>query len=263
MHGVDAAIWAAAGMFAVMAFAWVVQFILGNAGWVDACWTFGTGVCGAAAALAGGGEWRPGLVAAGAVLWALRLGLHIAGRTAHGPEDARYAAFRREWGAAFQRRMFRFLMIQAAAALPLIGAIALAAGNPAPAPRPADALAVLVLLAALVGEAVADGQMERFRRDPTTRGRVCDRGLWALSRHPNYFFEWLGWIAYPIFAIDASWPWGWLTLAAPAMMYWLLVYVSGIPPLEAAMLRSRGSAYRAYQARTSAFFPRPQRRAAR
>jgi steroid 5-alpha reductase family enzyme len=88
---------------------------------------------------------------------------------------------------------------------------------------------------------------------------VCDLGLWAWSRHPNYFFEWLGWFAYPAFAIDLSgrYPWGWATLLAPVLMFLVLRFGTGVPPLEAHMLRSRGQAYRAYQARVAAFLPRP------
>ena len=52
-------------------------------------------------------------------------------------------------------------------------------------------------------------------------------------------------------------PWGWVTLLAPLFMYWILVHVTGIPPLEAQMLRSRGERYRVYQSRTSPFFPLP------
>jgi hypothetical protein len=92
-------------------------------------------------------------------------------------------------------------------------------------------------------------------------GKVCDAGLWGWSRHPNYFFEWFGWLAYPLLAIDFSgvYPWGFAALLGPACMYWLLVYVSGIPPLEAHMLERRRDEFRAYQARTSAFFPVPPR----
>jgi len=88
---------------------------------------------------------------------------------------------------------------------------------------------------------------------------VCDIGLWRWSRHPNYFFEWLFWLAYPLIAIDLAGynPYGWLALLAPICMYWVLVYVSGIPPLEEHMLRSRGETFRAYQLRTRAFFPFP------
>ncbi|MCK7474656.1 MAG: DUF1295 domain-containing protein [Rhodopseudomonas palustris] len=88
---------------------------------------------------------------------------------------------------------------------------------------------------------------------------MCDRGLWRWSRHPNYFFEWFGWLAYPMIALSLSYPWGWATLLAPLFMYWILVHVTGVPPLEQQMLSSRGERYRAYQARTSVFFPWPPR----
>ena len=123
---------------------------------------------------------------------------------------------------------------------------------------PAPAWALIAM--AILGAAIADRQLASFIADPANAGRVCDRGLWSWSRHPNYFFEFIGWCAWPVFAFDPAWPAGWFALAAPAMMYWLLVHVSGIPPLERVMLASRGAAYAAYQARTSAFFPMPPRR---
>jgi steroid 5-alpha reductase family enzyme len=106
---------------------------------------------------------------------------------------------------------------------------------------------------------MADRQLRAFAHNPKNRGKVCDAGLWAWSRHPNYFFEWIGWFAYALFAIDLSGGhvWGWLALTGPAFMYWLLVHVSGIPPLEAHMLRSRKKAFADYQKRVPAFFPSP------
>ena len=104
-----------------------------------------------------------------------------------------------------------------------------------------------------------DEQLRRFRDDPANKGKICDAGLWKWSRHPNYFFEWLGWLAYPVLAIDLGGhdPWGYVALAAPLCMYWLLVYVSGIPPLEEHMLAKRGDAFRKYQMTTNVFFPGP------
>jgi steroid 5-alpha reductase family enzyme len=125
--------------------------------------------------------------------------------------------------------------------------------------RPADYVGALILLAGIAGEALADAQLKAFRTDPGNKGRVCDVGLWRWSRHPNYFFEWFGWLAYPVIAISPSDPlsytWGFAALLGPVFMYWILVYVTGIPPLEAQMLRSRGDRYRDYQSRTSPFFP--------
>ncbi len=250
----------AAGLAAIMALAWAVQRRTGNSGWADAAWSFATGLGGAALALASGPSMARRLLVAGLVLlWALRLGAHIAARTGGGAEDARYAQLRRDWGADFQRRLFWFLQIQAAAALLLVLSIGLAAAAPFPGLRLQDGLGAAMLLAAIGGEGVADRQLARFRADPANRGRVCDTGLWRWSRHPNYFFEWLGWVAYPVIAIGPGHRWGWAALGGPIFMYWLLVHVSGIPPLEAHMARSRGTAFAAYKARTSAFLPLPPR----
>jgi steroid 5-alpha reductase family enzyme len=113
-------------------------------------------------------------------------------------------------------------------------------------------------LGALCGEALADRQLGRFKADPTNKGRVMDQGLWRWSRHPNYFFEWLLWVAFVLPGLLA--PWGLLTLLAPAAMLFFVLKVTGIPPSEAQALRSRGEAYRAYQRRVSPFFPLPPRK---
>ena len=156
--------------------------------------------------------------------------------------------------------MFLQLQSQAAVGLILALSVALAAHNTRPSLGLSDFLGLALLVGALAGEAVSDWQLRRFRSNPANHGRICESGLWSLSRHPNYFFEWLCWLAYPLIAIDLSGhnPLGWLTLAAPASMYWVLVHVSGIPPLEEHMLRSRGAQFRALQARTRPFFPFPK-----
>src|SRR5438445_605631 len=117
-------------------------------------------------------------------------------------------------------------------------------------------------LVGVASEALADAQLKNFRVDPANKGRVCDVGLWRWSRHPNYFFEWFGWLAYPVIALSMEYAWGWATLLAPVFMYWILVHVTGIPPLERQMLRSRGERYRDYQSRTSMFFLLPPQKGA-
>jgi steroid 5-alpha reductase family enzyme len=250
----------------LMAGAWVVQQRTGNSGWVDTIWTFSVGLVGAASALwplEGAPNARQWLVAAFVAAWSLRLGVHIAVRTAGITDDPRYAEFAKEWGIGAPRRMFLFLQNQALGSIPLVFAIFVAAHFPSQALLLQDYLGALILFLGLVGEAFADGQLKQFRERPGNRGQVCDVGLWRWSRHPNYFFEWLGWLAYPVIAISPdyplSYPWGFAALLAPAFMYWILVYVTGIPPLEAQMLRSRGERYRDYQSRTSIFFPLPPR----
>jgi steroid 5-alpha reductase family enzyme len=253
----------AALLSANMTFAWFVAGRSGQSGWIDAIWSLGVGGIGTIAALvppaAGNGLGsRQILVAALIAIWSLRLGLHIARRTIGSGDDPRYAQLRQDWGQDFRRRLFWFLQIQAAAGFVLVLSIFIAAHNPAAAPGPNDWLGGLLSICALVGETIADRQLAAFRAETANRGKICDVGLWARSRHPNYFFEWLGWLAYAAIAIDLSgaYLWGWLALCGPTLMYWLLVHVSGIPPLEAHMLRSRGEVFRAYQTRVNAFWPR-------
>jgi len=248
-----------------MTVAWLVVVRGARSGWIDASWSFFVGIAGVAAALmpveGWEGDWPRRIGVAGvAAAWSLRLGLHIASRTMRGGDDPRYAALRQEWGHDWNGRLFVFLQIQAAAAFLLATTIFLAARNPVPVVQWSDLAGLVVLAAAIAGEGVADAQLTRFARNPANRGMVCDVGLWGLSRHPNYFFQWLGWMGYAIVAIGpfGMWPWGWAALAGPAMMYWLLTRASGIPPLEAHMLRSRGPAYADYQDRVNAFWPGPQ-----
>lgn len=256
----------AAGLSLAMAAAWWTAERSGNHGWVDTIWSFATGAAGVAGALMplGAEPWAPrqGLVAALVALWSLRLGAHILRRTLQGKDDPRYADLRRQWGTAASRRLFLFLQVQALAGLVLVAGVAAAAHNPATGWREGDGLGVALFLGALAGAAIADRQLARFRADPAHRGKVCDIGLWGLTRHPNYFFEWLGWAAYPVIALDLSGAYlpGFIALAAPALMYVLLVHASGIPPTEAHMLRARGAAFRDYQRRVNAFWPGPPRR---
>jgi steroid 5-alpha reductase family enzyme len=244
----------------LMMAAWLVERRTGNAGWVDVIWSFGVGAFGVMGALAPISDSpttaRQGIVAVLVAVWSLRLGLHIARRTRNGGDDPRYRHLQQQWGAAFPRRLFWFLQVQAAAALVLVLCLFVAAHNPGRLGL-SDALGIVILGFAVGGEALADRQLARFRADTANRNRICNIGLWGRSRHPNYFFEWLAWLAYLPISINLSghYPVGWLVIAAPLMMYWLLAHVSGIPPLEAHMLRSRGKAFEAYQARVNAFWP--------
>jgi steroid 5-alpha reductase family enzyme len=191
----------------------------------------------------------------------VRLGLHLARRVGGSPvEDARYARFRVQWGAAFQRRMLSFLQTQAVAGALLAFAVLAAARNPAPGLGVQDLAAAVLMLLAIGGETLADAQLARWRRDPGNHGGICEAGLWGWSRHPNYFFEWLVWLAWPVMAITPGHSWGWAALIGPAFVLLLLLKVSGLPPLEAAMLRSRGEAWKDYQRRVSAFVPLPPRK---
>jgi steroid 5-alpha reductase family enzyme len=253
---------AAVTMSLIMAAAWWVQSKSGNSGWVDTIWSFGTGAVALLSVfVAPGGPWhrRQILVAILVACWSLRLGGHIATRTRAITDDPRYRRLITQWGSRAPQEMFWFLQKQAMASVPLVAAVSLAARNPDPSLRLLDVAATVLLVAALLGEGMADRQLRKFRRIHPEATAICDVGLWSCSRHPNYFFEWMAWLAYPLFAIDVAGynPYGWLAVLAPILIYWLLVHVSGIPLLEEHMWQTRGEAFRAYQRMTPAFFPRP------
>jgi len=250
-----------AALSLIMAGAWAVQQQTRNSGFVDAVWTFGLGLVGILSALlpvSGETTTRQIVVAVIMLAWSLRLGLHIVRRSLERADDPRYGLLIRQWGSHARRQMFILLQKQALVTLPLAIAIFVAAHNPAPFGRFQDWLGVLVIVLGIMGEALSDQQLNAWLKSRREGDRICDRGLWGWSRHPNYFFEWVFWLAFPLFAISlAGYLSGWLALGAPVCMYWLLVHVSGVPPLEQHMVAKHGDAYRAYQARTSAFFPCP------
>lgn len=254
----------AVALSAIMALAWVIQQRTGNSGWVDTTWTFGLGMVGIFAALMlppHNFPPREMAVAFLIALWAARLGAHIAARTARIDDDPRYAKLAQDWGEAAPRRMFVFLQQQAFGSVPLALSVYLAAKNPVPEMRAQDYIGFSIVGVAILGEAIADWQLRRFKTNPANQGKVLDTGLWAWSRHPNYFFQWFGWLAWPIIAINllGGYPFGWLALLGPATMYWVLRYATGVPHLERHMARTRGAAFEEYRRRTNLFFPGPRR----
>jgi steroid 5-alpha reductase family enzyme len=232
-----------------------VQRRRGDASIVDVVWTAGLGLLALLYALvlpgAGG---RRVLVTVLVVLWSARLASHLLrDRVIGTAEDGRYREMRRQWGARAQAEFFWYFQAQALAAVFFAIPALMPALNPDPTVTPLEWAAVLLWMVAVAGESTADWQLTRFKRRAGSRGRTCRDGLWHYSRHPNYFFEWLVWVAYALFA-SAS-PVGLVAIACPAVMLFLLFRITGIPATEAQAVLSRGDDYRDYQATTSAFVP--------
>ncbi len=199
-------------------------------------------------------SWRSGLVALLIAVWGTRLSLHIFLRHRHHGEDPRYGAMRAAHGPAFWwRSLFTVFWLQGAilwfVALPIL--VAVRAAQPA-SPTAVNGLGFALVLVGFAFEAVGDYQLARFKADPSNRGRVLDRGLWRYTRHPNYFGDATLW--WGLYAIACATPGGWLTIASPALMSFLLIRVSGVTLLEANLQASK-PAYREYIARTPAFLP--------
>lgn len=243
-------------MAAWMGLAWWFQRLIGNAGWIDVFWTVGTGLACVAVALIPGPAADPirqTFVALLAGLWSARLTLYLARRVASSPEDLRYVALREQWGKRFQPRLLRFVMWQPPVSALLALTVHLAAHKPGPMGL-RDLMGLAILAAAILGEALSDAQMRRYK-EQQDRPPVMDRGLWGRSRHPNYFFEWLAWTAYPAMTFSFAAPVSWLTLLAPAVMYLVLRFGTGVPLLEKSMAERKSYAFRDYQRRVNAFFP--------
>jgi steroid 5-alpha reductase family enzyme len=171
-----------------------------------------------------------------------------------GGEDNRYKELRRRWREKGREQLTFAIFYQAQGLLAAGLSVPALLGSFSGARLSAVQWAGLALWFVAVGfEVVADRQLTAFRRDPANKSGVMDRGLWRYSRHPNYFFQTLTWVAYALIAVAA--PYGWLAFIAPALILYLVLFVTGVPPAEESSLRSRGDAYRAYQAKTSVFVP--------
>ena len=250
------------GAFILFTLLWITQVIRKDAGVVDIGWTAGVGAMAVYAAVAGDG-WLPRRILVGAMggIWSARLVLYILkDRVLRAHEDSRYQRLRAHWGP--RAHFWFFFFFTAQSLLVVLFALPFLAGASKAVPRVTgfDAAAGLIWLTAMGGEWIADLQLARFRKDPANAGRVCQKGLWNWSRHPNYFFEWVHWFAYV--ALGAGAPGFALTWVGPAAMYAFLMKITGIPHVERESLAKRGDAYRAYQATTSILIPWPKKRKA-
>lgn len=198
-------------------------------------------------ATAATGEW---LVLALVMLWGLRLHLYLARRNLGHGEDRRYRQLRRNHQPGFWwKSLFMVFALQAAlawlASLAIFGA--LRGDNPAWLTGAGLALGLF----GLAFESVGDWQLARFKADPDNAGQVMDRGLWRLTRHPNYFGECCLWWGVWLCAAATGY---WWTLISPLLMTVLLVRVSGVAMLEKDIAERR-PAYRDYIRNTPAFIP--------
>ena len=241
---------------ALMAAVFLLALRIRNFSIVDIAWSAAfTPMVLLYATLAGGYAPRRAVIAAMVTAWSLRLAGHLHARIAalHPEEEGRYVELRRQWATRLRGRFFIFFQAQGALAGLLSLPFLFACLDKRPALGGLEAGAGALFVVAIAGEALADRQLAAFKADPGNRGRTCRAGLWRYSRHPNYFFEWLVWVAYAAFALPS--PWGWTSAYAPLLMLFLLFRVTGIPMAEEQALRSRGADYREYQRTTSAFFP--------
>jgi steroid 5-alpha reductase family enzyme len=186
-------------------------------------------------------------------IWGTRLFLHILMRSKGKGEDPRYVAMRKKHGNQFWWvSLFSVFMLQGF--LLWLISIPLQIGQLSPVPPELtwiDGLGTLIWVVGFGFEAVGDWQLARFLEKPRNRGSVMDRGLWAYTRHPNYFGESLIW--WGVYVITLAAPGTFWGIIGPVTITFLLLKVSGVPMLEKTLQEQPG--YRDYMARTNAFFP--------
>ena len=185
-------------------------------------------------------------------VWALRLSVFLAIRNAGKAEDRRYREMRNRHGNAFRNRsLFTVFWLQAVIAGIIFSALLPAFYQPL-AFSWLDIVALIIWSTGLLIESVADYQLYRFQKQPQNRGKILRTGLWAYSRHPNYFGESLVWWGmYLLIAVQVPY-WA---IAAPVIMPLLLLKVSGVALMEK-NIDQRRPGYADYIRNTPAFFPR-------
>jgi steroid 5-alpha reductase family enzyme len=250
---------AALAIVALMLTTWVVSVMIKNASIVDIVWGLGFVVVAWTVRLTVEGDTtRQNLLVVLVTLWGLRLALYLAKRNIGHGEDFRYVLMRRKHGA-------RFPVVSLYSVFAFQGALMWVVSLPvqlgqADDGAPVGPLAVVGAFTWVVGflfESVGDAQLARFKKEPANAGKVMDRGLWSLTRHPNYFGDAVQWWGIGIVAAEAGT--AALGLIGPVVMTFLLTRVSGVPMLEHSMAKRRPG-YEDYVRRTSAFLPRPPRK---
>jgi steroid 5-alpha reductase family enzyme len=240
----------------IMFLVWLWAKKIKNAGLVDVFWAlnFPVIIC-ITYFLSEGFETRKILICGLFLLAELRLGIHLWQRVVGhlNEEEGRYQQLRKDWGENTDRNFFLFFQFQAFSNVVLAAPFFIITANPAPQISILEYIGAIIWIISFLGEALADSQLAAFKKDPKNKGRVCETGLWYYSRHPNYFFEWLTWMAYFVFALAS--PWSILAIISPIIILYLLLKVTGVPNNEEQNLRSKPIAYKKYQETTSSFFP--------
>jgi steroid 5-alpha reductase family enzyme len=191
-------------------------------------------------------------------VWGVRLGGYLAKRNIGHGEDWRYKAMRKKKGPKFG--LISLMTVFGLQGLLMwIVSLPVQFGNAddTPGVGPIAVMGIIVWLVGLSFEAVGDMQLARFKKNPDNAGKVMDKGLWSLTRHPNYFGDALLW--WGIGLVGAETGSGVIGLVGPLVMTVFLLRVSGVPMLERSLMKRR-EGYAEYVARTSGFIPRPPKK---
>jgi steroid 5-alpha reductase family enzyme len=186
------------------------------------------------------------------LLWALRLAGYIYKRNRRTGEDYRYAAWRKDWGKnVVWRAYLQVFMLQGAIMWVVLSPLYALFANTTPDFGLAHYFGVFLWIIGFYFESVGDAQMMRFKSDESNNGKLMNKGLWKITRHPNYFGEALLWWGFGVFSFTLElW---WLSFIGPAVITFFLLKVSGVVMLERKY--NGNSKYDEYKRTTNAFIP--------
>lgn len=255
----EAMLIAAVTIAVVMLTTWIISVMITNASIVDIVWGAGFAITSWVLALTvDGNSGRQLLLAIMVGVWGMRLALYLARRNIGHGEDWRYKAMRKKAGKSFPiRSLVTVFGLQGVLMWVVSLPVQFGNGDDSPGVGPVAVIGIMVWLVGLSFEAIGDAQLARFKRDPQNAGKVMDKGLWSLTRHPNYFGDALLW--WGIGIVGAETGSGLIGFIGPVVMTFFLLRISGVPMLERS-LHKRREGYAEYVARTSGFIPRPPRK---
>ena len=244
-----------AAVMAMMFAVWLFSLLKRDASIVDVFWGLGFVVVAWLTFFkADGYLGRKVLITVLTTLWGLRLALYICIRNWGHGEDSRYQAWRAQYGARFWWvSLFTVFGLQGVLLWTI--SLTLQVGQISAIPAKLvmlDLLGMIIWAVGFIFEAVADWQLYRFKAVPENKGKVMNKGLWAYSRHPNYFGESLVW--WGLFIITLATPGSTWVVISPLLITFLLVKVSGVALLEKTIVDSRPE-YADYIKSTSSFIP--------
>lgn len=241
----------------MMSLTWLIYLKTGKASFVDTTWTLLVAVLNLIFIFSPSiFVFKTLLISLLISFWGVRLSFHLLKRSLKHSEDPRYQEMQDNWQGNIKFKMYLVYLFQGGIAFILALPAFFFAKNLTLNLSWLHYLAAFVSLISLIGESVADSQLARFKRTAQP-GSFCNQGLWRYTRHPNYFFEWLFWVGIAVYFFPDA---GFLpSLIAPAFMFFLLNYFSGVKMTEESMKTRRGQDYLDYLKNTSAFFPMPSK----
>lgn len=238
-------------LFVYMTLWWLVALYLKRNDVADIAWGLGFVLMAWLAFAYSAHSARSLLMCSLVTIWGIRLAWHIARRNLGKPEDARYAAWRQEWKHMALRSYLQIFLLQGVLLYIILFPVLLVHASAVVPLHWFDIVGVGLWLLGFACEATSDAQLKTFLSDPANRGHIMDRGLWAYSRHPNYFGEVVQWWGMYLLAVAVLS--GYATIFSPLLITYLILFVSGVPLLE--QKYAGRPDFEAYKKRTSRFVP--------